>query len=115
MGGAFSMPAWIGIWIAVAAVVNTTDYDGNEAVYWFEAFYRTGSIIFGGGQVVLPLLLKDVVQYDSTCQLANGTRAVERDATLRLLRRRHPRGLVDHRRAVLRGARHRAGDARSAV
>ena len=81
MGGAFLIAAWIGIWIAVAAVVNTTDYDGNEAVYWFEAFYRTGSIIFGGGQVVLPLLLKDVVQYDSTCQLANGTLAVGASAT----------------------------------
>ena len=37
-----------------------------------EAFYRTGSIIFGGGQVVLPLLLKDVVQYSSVCTLDNG-------------------------------------------
>ena len=50
-------------------------------MYWFEAFYRTGSIIFGGGQVVLPLLLKDVVQYDPTCQLANGTLAVGASAT----------------------------------
>ena len=29
-------------------------------------FFRTGSIIFGGGQVVLPLLLDDVVTYDSS-------------------------------------------------
>ncbi len=39
----------------------------------FEAFYRTGSIIFGGGQVVLPLLLDDVVQYDRVCTTSGGT------------------------------------------
>ena len=48
---------------------RTTEYDGNEPAHWFEAFYRTGSIIFGGGQVVLPLLLRDVVQYRDTCAL----------------------------------------------
>jgi chromate transport protein ChrA len=30
-------------------------------------FYRTGSVIFGGGQVVLPMLYNDVV--DRTCTL----------------------------------------------
>jgi hypothetical protein len=39
----------------------------------FEAFYRTGPIIFGGGQVVLPLLLDDVVQYDRVCTTSGGT------------------------------------------
>ncbi|ACO69863.1 chromate ion transporter family, partial [Micromonas commoda] len=61
LSGGILIVAWLVIWIAVASVVNTSDYDGNEELYWFEAFYRTGSIIFGGGQVVLPLLLKDVV------------------------------------------------------
>jgi hypothetical protein len=40
---------------------GTTKYEDAKELHWFEAFYRTGSIIFGGGQVVLPLLLKDVV------------------------------------------------------
>ena len=31
------------------------------ALQLFESFYRTGSLIFGGGQVVLPLLLTEVV------------------------------------------------------
>ena len=31
------------------------------ALHLFESFYRTGSLIFGGGQVVLPMLLTEVV------------------------------------------------------
>jgi chromate transporter len=67
VSGGILIATWLAIWIAVASVVNTTDYAGNEELHWFEAFYRTGSIIFGGGQVVLPLLLKDVVQYEDVC------------------------------------------------
>ncbi|KAK3255906.1 hypothetical protein CYMTET_34936 [Cymbomonas tetramitiformis] len=54
----------IGIWLAVLIVVivlrNTVEYSSAPAIHWFEAFYRTGSLIFGGGQVVLPLLLGEV-------------------------------------------------------
>ncbi len=28
----------------------------TQVLHWWEAFFRTGSIIFGGGQVVLPML-----------------------------------------------------------
>ena len=73
LSGGILIVAWLVIWIAVASVVNTSDYDGNEELYWFEAFYRTGSIIFGGGQVVLPLLLKDVVQYEDVCAGIDGS------------------------------------------
>ena len=73
LSGGILIVAWLVIWIAVASVVNTSDYDGNEELYWFEAFYRTGSIIFGGGQVVLPLLLKDVVQYEDACASIDGS------------------------------------------
>lgn len=61
---------WLGVvliflWAAVLATVITlrhqNGYVGWESLYWFEAFYRTGSIIFGGGQVVLPLLQNEVV------------------------------------------------------
>lgn len=61
---------WVGaglifLWAAVLATVITLrrqkGYPGWETLYWFEAFYRTGFIIFGGGQVVLPLLQNEVV------------------------------------------------------
>lgn len=31
---------------------------------WWEVFYLTGSVIYGGGQVVLPMLYTDLVQQD---------------------------------------------------
>ncbi len=34
---------------------------GNYAVQLFDSFYRTGSLVFGGGHVVLPLLQSQVV------------------------------------------------------
>jgi chromate transporter len=34
---------------------------GNQAVALFGAFYRSGSLVFGGGHVVLPLLQAEVV------------------------------------------------------
>ena len=33
-----------------------------QSLELFESFYRTGSLIFGGGQVVLPMLLTEVVE-----------------------------------------------------
>jgi chromate transporter len=74
--GGILILTWIIVWIVVASIKNTTDYSdgrGTKVLHWFEAFYRTGSIIFGGGQVVLPLLLDDVVQYDRVCTTSSGT------------------------------------------
>lgn len=34
---------------------------GNQAVKLFDAFYRSGALVFGGGHVVLPLLKAEVV------------------------------------------------------
>lgn len=34
---------------------------GNQAVALFEAFYRAGTLVFGGGHVVLPLLQAEVI------------------------------------------------------
>ena len=34
---------------------------GNQAVALFEAFYRSGALVFGGGHVVLPLFQAEVV------------------------------------------------------
>ncbi len=34
---------------------------GNQVIAYFDAFYRAGSLVFGGGHVVLPLLEAEVV------------------------------------------------------
>ena len=34
---------------------------GDPALRWFDSFYRSGSLVFGGGHVVLPLLQAEVV------------------------------------------------------
>jgi len=65
--GAVLIAVWIITLITLGIVVPNTSYESNKELHWFEAFWRTGSIIFGGGQVVLPLLLNDVVQYETTC------------------------------------------------
>ena len=44
--------------IGVRLIFQGTALTGLEV---FESFYRTGSLIFGGGQVVLPMLLTEVV------------------------------------------------------
>jgi len=40
---------------------NLLDYKGHEQLFWFFGFWRTGTVIWGGGQVVLPLLENEVV------------------------------------------------------
>lgn len=72
LGSAF-LAAWISIWISATCLINTNDYEDFPELHWFEAFYRAGSIIFGGGQVVLPLLLTEVVQYEDTCVADDGS------------------------------------------
>ena len=73
ISGSIFIAAWISIWIAVTCLVNGNDYEDLPELYWFEAFYRAGSIIFGGGQVVLPLLLTEVVQYENRCVAGDGS------------------------------------------
>jgi len=67
--GAILLIVWISV-LVIAIVLRTSviKYEGSGRVlWWFESFYRTGSIIFGGGQVVLPLLVQEVVQYKDLC------------------------------------------------
>lgn len=63
------IPVWVGcclfvLWAGVltlsVCLVNLTDID-NVYLEIFELMFRIGSIIFGGGQVVLPLLEDEVV------------------------------------------------------
>ena len=64
LGGAVLLFIWIAVLIGVLVGAGQTSYLDNKELHWFSAFYRTGSIIFGGGQVVLPMLYNDVVAAD---------------------------------------------------
>jgi len=65
--GAGLVVFWGAILAVVIVLVRTLDYNHrteDTPLDWFEVFYRTGSIIYGGGQVVLPMLLGDLVKQD---------------------------------------------------
>ena len=51
---------WAGMFLAVAALGHFT---GALPVRLFENFYRNGSLIFGGGQVLIPLLYTEFVEF----------------------------------------------------
>lgn len=51
---------WIVVLLFAAALGGLTDY---LPVRLFENFYRTGSLIFGGGQVLVPFLFTEFVEY----------------------------------------------------
>jgi len=58
--GALIFLSWAGILVAVIILVDVGKVD-NVYLVIFETMYRIGSIIFGGGQVVLPMLQDEVV------------------------------------------------------
>ena len=51
---------WAGVFIAAAALGGITK---ALPIKIFENFYRNGSLIFGGGQVLVPMLYTEFVQY----------------------------------------------------
>lgn len=51
---------WIGVFVAAAILAGITRY---MPVRLFENFYRNGSLIFGGGQVLIPLLYTEFVNF----------------------------------------------------
>lgn len=58
---ATAVTAWVlffGLLIALPALARLT---GSQVLATFDSFYRTGSLVFGGGHVVLPLLRNEVV------------------------------------------------------
>ena len=57
--GAVAIGLFVALLIGLPIVRAAT---GSEAVAMFETFYRTGSLVFGGGHVVLPLLHAGVVE-----------------------------------------------------
>lgn len=53
---------WAGVFIAAASLGGITRY---LPVRLFENFYRSGSLIFGGGQVLIPFLYTEFVEFKS--------------------------------------------------
>lgn len=51
---------WAGVLIFVATLGH---YTGLDHIRLFENFYRNGSLIFGGGQVLIPLLYTEFVEF----------------------------------------------------
>ena len=58
--GACIFLTWAAVLVFVIVLVDVGDVD-NVYLEIFETMYRIGSIIFGGGQVVLPMLQDEVV------------------------------------------------------
>jgi chromate transporter len=53
-----SLVLFFGLLVALPLLTSAT---GNQSLAYFDAFYRVGSLVFGGGHVVLPLLQAEVV------------------------------------------------------
>lgn len=70
-GGTGNLPVKVSRPVAIAALILffvllaglplLAGAFGNQAISYFDAFYRAGSLVFGGGHVVLPLLQAEVV------------------------------------------------------
>eukprot|EP00878_Enallax_costatus_P032069 GHUV01035167.1.p1 GENE.GHUV01035167.1~~GHUV01035167.1.p1 ORF type:complete len:335 (+),score=47.08 GHUV01035167.1:103-1107(+) len=69
--GGLLMAIWLAV-LLVTVILGSTLANPPITLKWWEVFYRTGSIIYGGGQVVLPMLYTDVVQ--RTCEGPSGCR-----------------------------------------
>ena len=53
--------SWILFWGLLLLLPALTYVVGDHGLGIFDSFYRTGSLVFGGGHVVLPLLRQEVV------------------------------------------------------
>ncbi|GLE10150.1 hypothetical protein PINS_up022161 [Pythium insidiosum] len=60
LGGALILLVWLAIFVFLA-VFHPQDASQHTLLSMFYTFYWIGSIIFGGGQVMLPMLLADFV------------------------------------------------------
>lgn len=49
--GVVLIVVWAAVLVAASVGVNLIPYEQAKPLHWFEGFYRTGSFIFGGGQV----------------------------------------------------------------
>jgi chromate transporter len=63
---------WVGVFILAAVLGSLTKNTPSLLpIRLFENFYRSGSLIFGGGQVLTPLLYTEFVQYAPKQYLTN--------------------------------------------
>lgn len=53
--------AWLGLFVALLIALPLLALTGDPTITIAEKFYRTGSLVFGGGHVVLPLLEAELV------------------------------------------------------
>ena len=61
IGRRSSAIAWVLFFALLAVLPVLSRITGDHAVALFDSFYRAGSLVFGGGHVVLPLLRAEVV------------------------------------------------------
>lgn len=58
-------PPWLYLFIfgafAIGSIVLTLTWD-NRIIHLFESFYRYGYLVFGGGQVVVPVMYSELVE-----------------------------------------------------
>jgi len=59
---ALSAAAAILFFVLLAALPIAAGWSGSTAVGMFDSFYRAGSLVFGGGHVVLPLLQSELIR-----------------------------------------------------
>lgn len=60
----FSALVWLGIFFSLLiALPQIARQSGGQALHLFDSFFRAGSLVFGGGHVVLPLLQAEVVNH----------------------------------------------------
>ena len=56
-----ALTSWVLFWGLLIALPALSYVIKDHALAMFDSFYRTGSLVFGGGHVVLPLLRNEVV------------------------------------------------------
>ncbi len=66
---------WTNIWLfalvfvlagALSTIANKNKWEGRKVFNLFENFYRFGSLVFGGGQVLLPMMYEQFVVREKT-------------------------------------------------
>lgn len=61
IGRVVATVAWVLFFVLLAGLPLLRQLTGSQPVAMFDSFYRAGSLVFGGGHVVLPLLQAEVV------------------------------------------------------
>lgn len=59
-GGALIAAVFL-FFVICIVLITVLDFENNKYFFWFSAFWRTGTVLWGGGPVVLPLLAAELV------------------------------------------------------